>query len=151
MATMHNDKLLATLEETRREIVEERGRRIDYLQVQSDAVNDAKIGLQRAQNQERFAIQKDEDIKAKMQELTNHLNGLTDKPQFLLDKVSRLGTEQPGTYRERQAQSEIVRQRQRELMDAQTRLSIAQMDLQASDKDVAVIDVQIREVQDNRP
>ncbi len=82
-----------------------------------------------------------------MRELTDHLNGLTEKPQFLHDKLSRLGTEQLETYRERQAHGEIVRQRQHELTEAQTALSIAQLDLQASDKDVAAIDAQIREVQ----
>ena len=39
------------------------------------------------------------------------------------------------------------RQRQRELTDAQTQLAVAQMNLQANDKDVVAIDAQIREVQ----
>jgi len=95
---------------------------------------------------EQVAVQKDEDIKAKMQDLRDHLNGPTEKPQFLHDKLSRLGEEQLITYRERIAHGEIVRQRQRELTDAQTRLSVAQMDLQASDKDVREIDAQIQEV-----
>jgi len=50
-------------------------------------------------------------------------------------------------YCERQSQGEIIRQRQRELTDAQTQLAVAQMNLQANDKDVVAIDAQIREVQ----
>jgi hypothetical protein len=144
---MANEKLLATLQETRREIVDLRGQRINRLQEGNDAVNDAQTNLQVARNREQVDIQKDEDIKAKMRELTDHLNGLTEKPQFLLDKLSRLGVEQLATYRTRQAQSEIVRARQRELTDAQTQLAVAQINLQASDNDVAAIDAQIREVQ----
>jgi hypothetical protein len=144
---MANEKLLATLQETRREIVDLRGQRINRLQEQTDAANDAQTNLQVARNREQVATRQDEDIKAKMRELTDHLNGLTEKPQFLLDKITRLGAEQLATYRERRDQGEIVRERQRELTDAQTRLSIAQMDLQASDKDVRDMDAQIREVQ----
>ena len=144
---MAKDNLLAVSQETRREIVDLRGQRINRLQEENDAVNDAQANLQVTRMREQVAVQKDEDIKAEMHELIDHLNGLTEKPQFLLDKLSRLGAEQLVTYRERQAQSEIVRQRQRELTDAQARLSIAQMDLQASDRDVRDIDAQIRELQ----
>jgi chromosome segregation ATPase len=144
---MPNDKLLATLQETRLEIVDRRGQRINRLQEQNGAINDARTNLQIAQNRAQVAVRKDEDIKGKMRELTNHLNGLTDKPQFFLDKLTRLGAEQLETYRERQAQGEIVRQCQPAFTDAQTRLSIAQTDLEASDKDVGGIDAQIREVQ----
>jgi hypothetical protein len=108
---MHNEKLLATLQETWREIVDLRGQRINRLQERNDAVNDAQTNLQVARNREQVAIQKDEDAKTKIRELTDHLNGLTDKPQFLLEKVGRLGEEQFETYRERQSQDEITRQR----------------------------------------
>jgi hypothetical protein len=148
---MPNDKLLAALLETRREIVDLRGQRINRLQEWNDAVNDAQTNLQVARNREQIAIQKDEDLKTKIRELTNHLNGLTDKPQFLLEKVGRLGDEQFKTYRERQSQDEITQQRQRELTDAQTQHAVAQMNLQASDKDVHDIDAQIQELQATRP
>jgi hypothetical protein len=85
-----------------------------------------------------------------MRELTDHMNCLTHKPQFLHDKLSRLGAEQVVTYRERQAQNEIVRERQRELTDAQTKHAVAQINLQASDKDVRDMDAQIQEVQGYR-
>jgi len=146
---MPNEKLLATLQETRRDIVDLRGQRIDRLQGANDAVNDERANLQMAQTRAQIAVRKDEDIKAKMDELKNHLNGLTEKPQYMLDKLIRLGADQLGTYRERQAENEIVRQRQRELADAETRLSIAQTELQRSDNDVHEIDARIREVQSN--
>jgi len=146
---MPNEKLLATLQETRRDIVDLRGQRIDRLQGANDAVNDERANLQMAQTRAQIAVRKDEDIKAKMDELKNHLNGLTEKPQYMLDKLIRLGADQLGTYRERQAENEIVRQRQRELADAETRLSIAQTELQRSDNDVHDIDARIREVQSN--
>jgi hypothetical protein len=144
---MANEKRLAILQETRRDIVDLRGQRINRLQEQNDAVNDALGNLKTAQNREQIAVQQDEDVKTKMRELTDHLNGLIDKPQFLHDKLTRLGSEQFETYRLRKAQSELVRQRQREHTDAETRLSIARMELEASDKDVREIDAQIREVQ----
>jgi hypothetical protein len=61
--------------------------------------------------------------------------------------MAELGEEQFHTYRERESQGEITRQRLRELADAQAQLAIAQINLQASDKDVHDIDKQIREVQ----
>ena len=42
---------------------------------------------------------------------------------------------------------ELLRQRERELEESRTRLSLAIADLEASDKDVRAIDAQIREVQ----
>jgi hypothetical protein len=110
-------------------------------------VNGATTNLQVARNREQIAVTKDEDLKTKMRELTDHLNGLIDKPQVLIDKITRLGSEQLQTYRERRDHGEIVRQRQRELTDAQTALSIAQTEFDASNKDMAAIDAQIREVQ----
>ena len=65
----------------------------------------------------------------------------------MLDKLSGLEAEHLETYRERVAATEITRQRQRQLNNAETRLSVAQEDLDASAKDLAEIDAQIREVQ----
>jgi hypothetical protein len=116
---MPKEKLSATFQETRREIVKLRNERLGRLQEQTDALNNAEANLKIAQNREQIAVTKDEDLKGKIRELTNHLNGLIDKPQ-VLRKVTRLGAEQLETYRERCSQEEIVRTRQRELTDAQT-------------------------------
>jgi len=144
---MANEELLATLQETRREIVEERGRRGGRLQVAQSILEELRINLRRAQDEERIAVQEDEDAKEKQRALTDCITGLVDKPQYLLDKLARLGAEQLETYRKRVAATEITRQRQRELNNSETRLSVAQEDLNASDKGLAEIDAQIREVQ----
>lgn len=68
----------------------------------------------------------------------------------MVDKLTRLGADQLETFRERRAETEIIQRRQRELSDAEARLSLAQAELEASDKDVRDIDAQIREVQGYR-
>jgi hypothetical protein len=144
---MANEKLLAALQETRREIVEEWGRRSGRLQVMQSILEEALINLRRAQDAERITVQEDEEIKEKQRVITESITGLVDKPQYLLDESTRLGAGQLETYRKRVAATEITRQRQRQLNNAETRLSVAQEDLNASDKDLAEIDAQIREVQ----
>jgi hypothetical protein len=143
---MPNEKLLATYQETRNEIVQERGVRMGRSSDAEALLNDARLNLQQAQGKERLAVQADEDVKEKMRVLTDSLNGMTEKPQYLLDKVSNLGAEQLQTFRKRQAATEITRNRQREITEAQTALAVAQADMQAIDKDVADIDSKIREV-----
>jgi hypothetical protein len=72
---------------------------------------------------------------------------MTEKPQYLMDKVTRLQTDQLQTYRARVAASEIVQGRQTEVTDAERRHTMAQMDMQQIDKDIADIDARIREAQ----
>jgi chromosome segregation ATPase len=144
---MANEKLLATLQKTRHEIVEEWGRRSGRLQVMQSILEEARINLRRAQDEERITVQEDEDVKEKRRVLTKSITGLVDKPQYLLDKLSRLEAEQLETYRKRVAATEITRQRQRRLDNAETRLSVFQEDLNTSDRDLAEIDAQIRIVQ----
>lgn len=64
-----------------------------------------------------------------------------------MDKVTRLQTDQLQTYRARVAASEIVQGRQTEVTDAERRHTMAQMDMQQIDKDIADIDARIREAQ----
>ncbi len=64
---------------------------------------------------------------AKMDELRNHLNGLINKPQSLVEKLDSLGADQVQTYRQRQAAGEITRQGKRDLDDAETPRSIAEL------------------------
>jgi chromosome segregation ATPase len=144
---MANEKLLATLQEIRHEIVEEWGRRSGRLQVMQSILEEARINLRRAQDEERIAVQADEDVKQKRRVLTKSITGLVDKPQYLLDQSSRLEAEQLETYRKRVAATEITRQRQRRFDNAETRLSVFREDLNTSDRDLAEIDAQIREVQ----
>src|SRR5216683_2415651 len=99
---MPNEKLLATLRETRNEIVYERydrSRRLDKAQM---ILEEARSYLTQAQNKDRIAVQADEDVKEKQRVLTDSLNGMTVKPQYLLDKVGRLQGEQRDTSRLRQ-------------------------------------------------
>jgi hypothetical protein len=144
---MANEKLLAKLQETRHEIVEEWGRRSGRLQIMQSILEEARRNLRRAQDDERITVLEDEDVKEKRRVLTKSITGLIDKPQYLLDKLSRLEAEQLETYRKRVAATEITRQRQRRLDNAETRLSVFQEDLNTSDRDLAEIDAQIRVVQ----
>jgi hypothetical protein len=144
---MANEKLLAKLQETRHEIVEEWGRRSSRLQIMQSILEKARRNLRRAQDEERITVLEDEGVKEKQRVLTKSITGLIDKPQYLLDKLSRLEAEQLETYRKRVAATEITRQRQRRLDNAETRLSVFQEDLNTSDRDLAEIDAQIRVVQ----
>jgi hypothetical protein len=78
---MANDKLLATLQETRNEIVQERSARIERQQRAQLILEDARDNLGRAQDKDRAAVQADEDIKEKQRVLVD----MTEKPQYLLD------------------------------------------------------------------
>ncbi len=113
----------------------------------STACDDARFSLRRAQEQERVAPEQDQDVIAKMDKLRNHLNGLTDKPQSLMEKLDSLGADQVQTYRQRQAAGETKRRCQQEATDAETRLQIAQADLKKVDQDLVELDAQIRNVQ----
>jgi hypothetical protein len=94
---MPNHRSRATLQETRREIVELREARRARLQEQTNSVYEAEANLTIARNHE---------------------------------------------------DEELVRQRERELEESRARLSLAIVDLEASDKEMRDIDAQIREVHD---
>ncbi|MGD0290313.1 MAG: hypothetical protein ABSC63_11755 [Candidatus Binataceae bacterium] len=147
---MPNDKLLATLQETRREIVQERYARMDRSQNARTVLDHSRAHLRQADDKARVAVQADEDVKEKQRVLIDSLNGMTEKPQYLLDKVGRLQGDQLATYRERQNAQEIARNRQREVTQAETALAVAQSDMQAIDKDITDIDAKIQEVQGYR-
>jgi hypothetical protein len=144
---MPNEKYLATLSETRDEIVQERTERIRRLQQTQIVLDDARDNLRRAQEKDRAAVQADEDVKEKQRVLVDNLNGMSEKPQYLMDKVTRLQTEQLQTYRARMAAHEIARNRQREVTDAEREYAVAQMNMQQIDKDISDIDAKIREAQ----
>jgi ethanolamine utilization cobalamin adenosyltransferase len=144
---MPNEKLVSTLRETRNEIVYERYARMGRLDKAQRILEDSRLNLKQAQDQERVAVQADEDVKEKQRVLIDSLNGMSEKPQYLLDKIGRLQGEQLTTYRARQIAQEIARSRQREVTQAETALAVAQMDMQAIDKDIADIDSKIQEAQ----
>jgi hypothetical protein len=93
---MPNEKLLATLQETRNEIVQERYTRIDRLQRARDALNEATLRLSRAENDDRLAIQADEDVKEKQRVLVQSINDKPGEPQpqYLVEKIGRLQNDQ---------------------------------------------------------
>src|SRR5208337_1128110 len=134
---MANDKLLAMLQETRNEIVRERNARIERRQQAHLILDDARENLRRAQDKARAAAQADEDVKEKQRILVDSLNGMTEKPQYLMDKVTRLQAEQLQTYRARMAAHEIDRARQTEVTNAERDYAIAQKNIEQSDKDIA--------------
>lgn len=143
---MGNDSLLATFNETRHEIVAKRNACLGRLQPAQTGCDDARFALKRAQQQEHEAIQQDQAVIAKMDQLRNHLNGMTDKPHSLIEKLNSLGADQLLTYRQRQTAGEMTRRRQRELTDAETRRDTALADLKKVEQDLAELDAQIRDV-----
>ncbi len=147
---MANDELIADLQRVREEIVKKRGKCLGEVDSHRQAVEQAKDNLRRGQEQERRAVQKDEDTKAEQKRLIDHLNGLIAKPQVLLERVDKLGQDQLGTYRERKSASEITRQRQRELEEANRELALAELDQKKIEGDLADVDVQIQQVRGYR-
>ena len=79
--------------------------------------------------------------------MRNYIHGLSDKPQSLLAKLTRLGGEQLETFRKRRRAGEIAQLRQQAVTDLETKLVPAQQDMQAIDKDVKEIDARIQDVQ----
>jgi hypothetical protein len=70
----NDDLLLATLNETRRDVVAKPNGCLERLQPRSTACDDGRFSLRRAHEQERVAAQQDQDVIAKMDKLRNHLN-----------------------------------------------------------------------------
>jgi chromosome segregation ATPase len=108
--------------------------------------DNARFNLNRSREQERLAVENDQAVVAKMDELRNHLNTMTNKPASLMEMLSSLGADQEQTYRQRQAAGEAVRRCQRELTDAEAKRGIVVADLKKIDHDIAELDAQIREV-----
>ena len=75
---MANEKLLAKLQETRHEIVEEWGRRSGRLQIMQSILEEARRNLRRAQDEERITVLEDEGVKEKQRVLTKSITGLID-------------------------------------------------------------------------
>lgn len=144
---MANEKLLATLNETRSELVLERVARIERLHKAQCVLNDARINLRSAQSDEQAAIHADESAKEKVRVLTDSLNGMGEKPQYLIEKLGRLQADQLGTYRDRKMLGDISRLRQREMTGAETQVAVAQTELDSITKDITDIDAKIRSEQ----
>jgi chromosome segregation ATPase len=142
---MRNDSLLTTFNETRHEIVVKRNACLGRLQPAQTGCDDARFALQRAQQEEREAIEQDQGVIAKMDELRNHLNAMADKPHSLTEKLDSLRADQVQSYGKRQAAGEMTRRRQRELAAAETRRDIVLADLKKVDGDLAELDAQIRD------
>ena len=66
---MVHDKLLATLNETRREMVELRNHRMGHLQDCNEALNRGRSNLQISRNREQGAVHADEEVNAAVQTL----------------------------------------------------------------------------------
>lgn len=110
------------------------------------AISQARIAVQNAQNnwqsakdEETPAIYEDEQIKQKYKVLMDYCNGLSQKPQALLDKMTRLSNEQVETSRKRENAHGPVQLRQQDVRASESRLGM----LQEKDKKVQQ---QLREV-----
>lgn len=131
--------LLAMLDEIVHELTEE------TKQINA-AISQARITVQNAQNnwqsakdEEVPAIYEDEQVKQKYKVLMDYCNGLSQKPQALLDKMTRLSNEQVETSRKRENAHGPVQLRQQDVRAAESRLGM----LQEKDKKVQQ---QLREV-----
>lgn len=106
-------------------------------------LQNAQENLAHARNQESLAIRADEDVKAAMDTLRTHLNGLADKPHAFHEKLNRMGADELKTNRKRRDVSESARARQIELKEAETQLAVAETNLKATEKKLAEVDEQI--------
>lgn len=137
---MQRNTVLATLNEVLRELTEKQEQSNSTVVDYRNAVESAHANLQVAKDGQKRAIYEDEQLKKKQKELIDYINGLTEKPQALVDKINTLGANQVETYMKRQAAAEIVRQRQRELANAETHLAFAQnkyKDIQTRRKEIS--------------
>jgi len=112
----------------------------------STAISQARIVVEKAQNnwqnakdEEVPTIDEDDKVKQKYKVLMDYCNGLNQKPQALLDKMTRLSHEQIETSRKRENAHGPVQLRQQDVREAENRLGM----LQEKDKK---IQQQLREV-----
>ncbi len=82
---MPNETLLATLNETLREITEQRKQHQQDMALAEGDVSRRTIALQNAKAREEQADFKDRDLRAKIRELTDHYNSLPEgqRPQAI--------------------------------------------------------------------
>lgn len=142
---MANDAFIADLQRMRQEVVEARGaclKRIDNLQ---GALENAKETLRVASGHEQKAVYTDEEKRAETKRLIDHVNGLPNKPQVFLERISKLESEVAQTSELRKHASEIARLRQKQVDDAASNVNLAKIDLKAIEKNLADVDEQLRQ------
>lgn len=130
---MANEDLLRTLQETRQKVVAERSRQLQILSQRQQTLDTAKVNLRGAQDREREAVRADEEMKAKIKD-TGAVRGPLYRPQ----------AEQ--THLRRSEFAELARSCQAEFVQSETRLAAIQSDLERTEKDLAELDAQIRQL-----
>jgi chromosome segregation ATPase len=137
---MRSNAIVTTLDDVLRELTEKQEQSDATVVECRNAVEAARENLQVAKNRKQRVIYEDKQLKTKQKELIVYINGLTDKPQALIDEINALAANQVETYVKHQAATEIVRQRHRELAEADTRLALAenkQKDIQTRWKEIS--------------
>ena len=135
-----NTGLTITLSDVLRELSEKQEQSDATVVEYRNAVDCARTTLQAAKHRKQRAIYEDEQLKKKQKDLIDYMNGLREKPQALIDEINALAANQVETHVKRQAAAEIVRQRQRELAEADARLTLAenkQKDIQTRWKEIS--------------
>ncbi len=131
--------LLEMLNEIVHELTEETQQINTAISQARIVVENAQNNWQSAKDEEAPAIYEDEKVKQKYKVLMDYCNGLSQKPQALLDKMTRLSNEQVETSRKRENAHGPVQLRQQDVRVAESRLGM----LQEKDKKVQQ---QLREV-----
>jgi chromosome segregation ATPase len=141
---MADEQLLADLQRLKQQTVEGRSRALAAVEHQRKLVEMANERLRNASDAEQRAIQEDEEVKAEQKRLTDHVNGLVDKPQVLLKRISELGARQQETFRTRQKLGLGTRAHRQQFDEADRALAGAESELKRVDKDLADVDAQIQ-------
>ena len=115
---MANDALIADIQRMRQEVVEARGACLNQLDTLRGTLEDAKDALRVAREHEQQTVHSDDEKKAEIKRLTDHVNGLPDKPQVFLERISKLESEQGQTAASRKRASETAHFRQGQVEQA---------------------------------
>ena len=144
---MANNLVLDTLREHRQEIGEEQQQASALVAQCHEEIEHRRVSLKNTKEQADCAAYEDDQIQAQYLALLEHYNGLREKPQVLLAKITNLQAEQSKTAGNRQHTSDISQQRQQGLHEAESRLAVAEQNFTLIQKSLQDITAHIQCVQ----
>lgn len=143
---MANDALIADLQRMRQEVVQSRGAGLNRIDTLNFELETAKDELRVATEQEQKAAFNDDEKRAEVKRLIDHVNGLPNQPQVFLERIGKLESELLETSKLRNAFGSTTRARQKQVDNAKTNVTLAEIDLKAIEKNLAEIDEQLRQI-----
>ena len=144
---MANNIVLDTLREHRQEIGEEQQQASALVAQCQEDIEHRRASLKNTKEQADCAAYEDDRTQAQYIALLEHYDGLREKPQVLLAKITKLQAEQSKTAGKRQHTSDISQQQQQGLREAESRLAVAEQNFTLIQKSLQEITEYIQRVQ----